>query len=162
MNFRGIVAQTAEADLTAVLNDYAERRMTAEAEQARHASTFGWLSPSLAIASSSRSLAGVDLNTHHRFLREAEAVRFDFVQGLNEVHAEQLDYSDDINRSSDPEAERRTRVSPDNWAVLDDFEFTPAPAKDRFAAASTATSMLIAWLFGLVVAGFVSTRVMKP
>ena len=162
VNFRGIVAQTAEADLTVVLNDYAERRMTAEAEQARHASTFGWLSPSLAIASSSRSLAGVDLNTHHRFLREAEAVRFDFVQGLNEVHAEQLDYSDDINRSSDPEAERRTRVSPDNWAVLDDFEFAPAPAKDRFAAASTATSMLIAWLFGLVVAGFVSTRVMKP
>ncbi len=162
VNFRGIVAQTAEADLTALLNDYAERRMAAEAEQARLAAMFGWLSPRMATATGSRNVAGVDLLTHHRFLREAEAVRFDFVQGLNKVHAEQLTFTDDINRSSDAKAERRTRVSPENWALLDAFKFEPASASDRLSAASLPALMLLSWLAGLLAAGLITTRALKP
>lgn len=82
VNFRGIVAQTSEADLTDVMNEYADRRMGVERSQSLHVNQYGWLSPVIAIAAASRYLSGTDLVTHHRFLREAEAVRFDFVQGL--------------------------------------------------------------------------------
>ena len=111
VNFRGVVAEVTEADLAEVMNKHAEERMALEARQARFAEYFGWLSPVVAVSASSRALSGTDLATHHRFLREAEAVRFDFVQGLNRVHVEQLDYIVDINRSNDTESERRTRMS---------------------------------------------------
>ena len=47
--------------------------------------------------------AGTDLRQHHAFAREAERVRYGFVQKLNELHIEELAYSDDIQRSNDPE-----------------------------------------------------------
>ena len=162
VNFRGIVAQSAEADLTEVMNRHAEKRMALEAAQARFAAAFGWLSPVVAVSAGSRALAGTDLATHHRFLREAEAVRFDFVQGLNRVHVEQLAYRDDMNRSVDSESERRTRMSADNWKVLDAFSFAPAEAGERIARATAPIAMLFAWLLVLLVIGMLAVRRMQP
>ena len=91
------------------------------------------------------TLAGVDLETHHRFLREAEQLRFDFVQSLNKVHTEKLAYIDDINRSRDPEAAKRTRVSAENWKVLEEFRFEPAPAGDRIEASLVPLTKMLLW-----------------
>ena len=162
VNFRGVVSETAEAGLTEVMNRYAERRMAVEADQARIAASFGWLSPVVAVSAGSRALSGTDLATHHRFLREAEAVRFDFVQGLNRAHAERLAYGDDINRSIDLEAEQRARISADNWNVLDEFSFQPAGAGERLSRAGTPLAMLFAWFLVLTVAGIVTARRMRP
>ena len=162
VNFRGVVAQSAEADLTAVMNRHAEERMALEAAQARFAAAFGWLSPVVAVAAGSRTLSGTDLATHHRFLREAEAVRFDFVQGLNRVHAEQLDYIVDINRSNDAASERRTRMSAENWNVLDTFSFQPAAAGERLARAGAFMAMLAGWLLLLTTGGLLAARRMQP
>ncbi|MEM7731124.1 MAG: DUF3526 domain-containing protein, partial [Pseudomonadota bacterium] len=109
-----------------------------------------------------RSLAGTDLATHHRFLREAESVRFDFVQGLNAVHAEKLDYSDDINRSNNPDAERRTRVDPENWKVLQSFHFTPDPAGMRLARAADSLTALALWGLVLLGLGLAASRRLAP
>ena len=160
VNFRGVVSEVNEAEMTEVMNRYAEERMALEARQARFAESFGWLSPVVAVSSGSRALSGTDLATHHRFLREAEAVRIDFVQGLNRVHAEQLDYIIDINRSNDTESERRTRMSAENWNVLDEFSFQAAPPTERLTRATPALTMLLAW-FALLTAGgiFVSRRI---
>ncbi len=162
VNFRGVVAQAAEADLTQVMNRHAEERMALEADQARFAASFGWLSPVVAAAAASRALAGTDLATHHRFLRAAEAVRFDFVQGLNRVHAERLAYSDDVNRSIDPQAARRTRMSAENWQVLDEFDFRPAAARERIASAGAPAAMLFAWLAALAAIGAWTARRVRP
>lgn len=162
VNFRGIVAQTAEADLTAVLNRFAEERMATEFRQVSLLRSFGWFSPALALREASMTSAGTGLEAHHKFLRDAEAVRFDFVQGLNRVHAEQLAYADDINRSSDPAAERRTRVSSENWKALEDFDFVPPPADERVEGALAPLGKLGAWLallFGLVL---FSARGLRP
>ena len=160
VNFRGVVSEVNEAEMTEVMNRYAEERMALEARQARFAESFGWLSPVVAVSAGSRALSGTDLATHHRFLREAEAVRIDFVQGLNRVHAEQLDYIIDINRSNDTESERRTRMSAENWNVLDEFSFQAAPPTERLTRATPALTMLLAW-FALLTAGgiFVSRRI---
>ena len=162
VNFRGIVAQAAEADLTEVMNRHAEERMALEADQARVAASFGWLSPVMAVAAGSRALSGTDLATHHRFLREAEVVRFDFVQGLNRVHVEQLAYSDDINRNIDSEASKRTRMSAENWSVLDEFSFQPDAAGERLARTGTPVAMLFAWLLALTAIGALTVRRMQP
>ncbi len=162
VNFRGIVAQAAEAGLTEVMNRHAQARMALEASQARLAASFGWLSPVISVSAGSRALAGTDLATHHRFLREVEAVRFDFVQGLNRVHIEQLAYSDDINRNLDRQASRRTRMSADNWTLLDEFSFKPAAVSERIARAGAPAAMLLAWLLALTVIGMFAARRMRP
>ncbi|MEM9704576.1 MAG: DUF3526 domain-containing protein [Pseudomonadota bacterium] len=150
INIRGVVAGEAEAQLTDVMNDFADRRMQNEAAQANVARQFAWISPLLAIRNLSATLAGVDLETHHRFLREAERVRFDFVQGLNKVHAEVLTYKDDMRRSSDPAAEKRTRVSAENWKVLEDFRFEPASAVERIKRAFSPLSILLLWIGAII------------
>ena len=152
------MAEHSEARLTALMNRYAEQRMTREAEQAEAVRRFGWLSPYLAIGTASRALSGADLETHHRFLREAERVRFDFVQSLNRAHAEQMAYADDLNRSRDTEAERRTRISADNWKVLETFEFQPAPAAERIERSLPALAMLTLWLIAAVTLSFGAAR----
>jgi len=162
VNFRGMVAQTSEAKMTKVMNKYADQRMGIETSQSAHVNRYGWLSPMLAISSASRFLAGTDLTTHHRFLREAEDVRYDFVKGLNQSHIEKLSYADDMNRNKNADASRRARISSDNWAVLDEFEFTPSPPSERTAFASEPLSMLATWLIGLLLAGYLVTTRLKP
>jgi ABC-2 type transport system permease protein len=162
INWRGVVAGAGEAKLTALLNDYAEKRMQAEAAQSRIVTWFGLASPTLAVGAASRTLAGTDLATHHRFLRESEALRFDFVQGLNNLHATALTYADDAARSSDPEAERRTRVNAASWRLLDSFRFAPDPAAVRAARAALPLALMLGWLLalgGVIVAG---ARKLRP
>jgi ABC-2 type transport system permease protein len=152
VNLRGVVASYAEERLTATLNAHARARMAAEARQAQVLAQHGWLTPVLAVAHASRAIAGTDLAHHHRFLEEAEALRFAFVQGLNQVHAEQLAYADDIRRSADAQAERRTRVDAANWQLLEAFRFEPDGVGPRLARAGSAAAMLAVWL-GLGLAG---------
>lgn len=152
VNFRGMVALYSEARLTALLNEYAEAQMAREEAKAQAIATFGWASPLIAASSASRILSGTDLGTHHRFLREAETVRFEFVQGLNHAHAHSLSYTDDTNRNRDAEAFDRARISAGSWQVLDTFRFEPAPAGERVMKAAPFLAMLAFWLAGLVAA----------
>ena len=155
VNLRGVVATEGEAKLTETMNEFADRRMAGELRQASLLNRHGWLTPTLAVARASRSVSGTALETHQRFLREAEAVRFDFVQGLNKVHAEELSYVDDINRnSSDPEVEKRSRVDATNWQVLDDFRFETASQELRIENASGSVLALTCWCL-LLAAGSV-------
>jgi len=158
VNFRGVVAAQSEEDLTETLNAYAEKRMQRERAQAAHLSFYGWVSPYLAIGGASRNLAGTDLDTHHRFLSEAEIVRYDFIQGLNQAHIETLSYADDINRNNGEEGNRRARIDAANWRVLNDFRFTPDPAGDRIYRAMPKLMALGFWFVGLLSAGLLTAR----
>lgn len=145
VNLRGVVAEYGERKLTETLNTWAERQMAGERRQAERLAQHGWLTPVLALAEASRAVAGTDLAHHHRFLREAEALRYDFVQGLNRVHAQKLAYADDIRRSSNAEAERRTRVDAAHWQLLGRFRFVPDAAGARLAQAAPQALMLLVW-----------------
>lgn len=157
VNFRGLVALNSEEKLTDLLNKFANERMTAELQQASLIAQFAWVSPAIATASGSRALVGTDLKHYHEFLRQAELVRFDFVQSLNRVHFEQLSYIDDINRNKGDEAWAKARVSSDNWRGLENFSFTPADSVHRlrnasagFLAGGTWLIVLLALLFWAV------------
>ena len=158
VNLRGIVAEAAEASLTEVLNRYADERMHEETEQAQVARNGAFFSPMLAIRNVSMQTAGSDLHNHHRFLREAEAARFEFVQGLNRAHITELSYIDDINRNNDDASGMRARISADNWRVLQSFDFKPAPAGERIGAALPGLLLLLLWCVGAAVFSFFGLR----
>jgi ABC-2 type transport system permease protein len=162
VNFRGVVAGAAEEKLTRLLNEYAEARMAAEARQSQVFGAFALASPTLAVSAASRALAGTDLATHHRFLREAEAVRYGFVQALNDMHATKLSYADDARRSVDPEAEARTRVNASAWRVLDTFRFAPDAAPQRMARAMWPLALLAGWLAALAALIVFAARRLQP
>ena len=162
MNFRGLVAQQSEGELTATLNKYAEKRMSRELQQSRRLDSFGVISPYVAISAASRALAGTDLSTHHRFLREAESLRFDFVKGLNKAHIEELSYADDMARNKDEASGQRARLSSENWQILQDFNFQPDTASTRFGQATASLISLLIWLFGILFIGLLSSRRLQP
>ncbi|MDO6695360.1 DUF3526 domain-containing protein [Aliiglaciecola sp. 3_MG-2023] len=142
INFRGTVAKYSEEKLTKILNKFSEQRMEEELQQAKIARQFGWITPMTAIRSFSMMIAGTSLETHHRFLREAEKLRFDFVQSLNQVHQDTLDYKTDMNRHNDNQA---ARVSAGNWRVLSEFSFTPDSATVRLAKSVPHFLQLLLW-----------------
>lgn len=150
VNFRGIVAGKSEAELTTVLNRFAEQRMQAELLQTSISRDFGWLSPMMAIRTLSMVVAGTSIETHHRFLREAESLRFSFVQGLNKLQAQQLSYQDDINRNQDASAAQKARISSENWQLLQDFNFTVDAPAVRLQRSMPAFLQLLLWISVLV------------
>ncbi|MFN5994428.1 MAG: delta 1-pyrroline-5-carboxylate reductase, partial [Betaproteobacteria bacterium] len=85
-----------------------------------------------------------------------------FVQRLNQIHAEKLTYADDIRRSSDTEAERRTRVDAANWQLLERFRFEPDTAGSRIAQAGPQWLMLCVWCAVLMTATFWLGGRLKP
>jgi ABC-2 type transport system permease protein len=162
VNLRGVVAQVGEQKLTETLNRYARTQAAAETRQAAVLARQGWFTPLLAVAEASRAVAGTDLAHHHRFLQEAEAMRYAFVQGLNKLHAEKLAYSDDVRRSGDALAEERARVDATNWQLLERFRFEPDAAGSRITRAGPQWLMLCAWCVVLVGAGFWAGGRLKP
>ena len=134
-----------QAELTEVLNAHAQERMNTEIAQIDLMHSFEFLSPYSLLQSASMRVAGTDLRTHHRFLAQAEATRFQFVQDLNKVHQNKLAYHDDINRSKDQESEKRTRMSADNWRILKDFKFEPFPAANRLQLITSSLFVLSLW-----------------
>ncbi|WP_457933748.1 DUF3526 domain-containing protein [Pseudoalteromonas sp. SCSIO 43210] len=146
VNFRGLVASESEAKQTEVLNQFAQQRMQAELKQTQVSRYFGWVSPMVAIRSLSMIVVGTSIETHHRFLRETEQLRFDFVQGLNKVHIEELDYQDDMNRNADAAATKKARVSADNWKILQNFTFHSDSALVRAQRSTSAFLQLLLWI----------------
>lgn len=162
INFRGLVASEGEAKLTDVLNKYADLRMDGEAHQEQVLTDYAWFSPALAVSFVSRALAATDLAHYHRFQKEAEQVRYDFVQGLNRAHVEQLSYQDDINRNKDEESWQRARIDAKNWQVLDRYQFQAAPISTRVDNAAGLIMTLAGWLLVLCASLFWSSRTLRP
>ncbi|WP_026960196.1 ABC transporter permease [Aliagarivorans taiwanensis] len=151
MNFRGVVLTYSEKKLTDVLNKYAEARMDEELSQAEIARQFGWLSPMVSMRTFSMMIAGTNLENHHRFLREAEDLRFDFVQALNHAHEHDLDYHTDINRYVNDDTAKAARVDASHWQVLSSFDFAPESAQFRLSHSLRYALQLLLWA-GLMLA----------
>jgi len=156
INYRGLLSQVSERKLTHVMNEYAHRRMRQESRQSEMLRLMSYLSPFVAIDFISRDLAGTDLASFHRFLREAEELRFKFVQHLNKVHEEQLSYTLDVNRNVNDQGLDAARVSSKNWQSLEEFRFSVASASSRMKQALMPFSTLV-WWFGLLLGGMFCT-----
>lgn len=146
INFRGAVAKASEAELSKVLNRFAQQRMQNELAQTYVARTFGWLSPQIAIRTLSMISAGTSIETHHRFMRETETLRLDFVQSLNQTQTEKLSYTDDINRNNGEEAWAKARVNAENWKIVQGFQFTTQATTLRLSRSISPLAQLGLWV----------------
>ena len=158
VNFRGVVASASEAKLTEILNEFADERMGQEMAQSNLVRWMSPLSPALAAKSFSVQLASTDLKQHHRFLQDAEALRYDFVQKLNQLHVDELAYADDIRRNEGEEANQRARVSAENWRLLETFPWQPNPTTDRLLESLPQLLVLFFWGLGAVLFGATGTQ----
>lgn len=159
VNIKGVVSQISEARLTDVLNQFAEKRMSEELAQAKIARQFGWLTPLLALRTASMTLSGTSLETHHRFLREAETLRFDFVQGLNKLHAEKLSFIDETNSNKNKESAKKASVNAENWQLLKTFRFKPDTPLIRINNALQPLAQLAIWMIVLFFLAIKTKRV---
>lgn len=146
VNYRGLVSLQGEAASSAVMDRLSAEQHALQRAQANIVKWFTLVSPYIAARHLSMSSAGTDLVNHQLFLDAAEAHRFALIQGLNTLHAQELDYVDDSARSRDPEAEQRTRVSSEFWSNLQTFTFTGAPPVERARRALPLLLALFAWL----------------
>lgn len=145
-NYRGALSAEGEALTSKLFDKYFDRNAAVQRAQAGWVDGVGIVSPAISVRRISMAGAGTDLETHLRFLQQAEAYRFDLIQRLNSYHRDLLSFADDASRSRDPDAERRTRVAAENWATLPDFHFQAPSADERRAAMAGAFLTLAAWL----------------
>jgi ABC-2 type transport system permease protein len=150
VNFRGLVSAEGEALTARLFAVYARRTADQQRAQSAWLKAGAVLSPALAVRLASMVGAATDLENHVRFLEQAEAYRFDLIQRLNRLHAEGVRAEDDAARSRDLEAERRTRVSAENWAAMPDFHFRSATPAERVGGMLSGLAVLAGWLLAAI------------
>jgi ABC-2 type transport system permease protein len=149
LNYRGLLAMEGEALTSRLFDKYARQQLAEQRKQRTVATGFGLLSPAIALRSVSMALSGTDLEGHRRFLDQAESYRYDIVQRLNRLQAEEVTFADDGNRNTDPEAGRRVKIDPAHWHEVPDFTYKGATVADKMTAALPGTALLLLWLLAL-------------
>lgn len=145
-NYRGLLALEGERLTSGLFDAYARRQFDAQRDQSGTVTLIGLLSPTIALRSLSMAMAGTDLESHRRFLSQAERYRYTIVQQLNRLQAVSVTYADDGARNSDVEAARRVRIDPGNWQEVPDFSYRGTTTAEKLAAALPAIGVLAAWL----------------
>ena len=149
LNYRGLLAMEGEALTSRLFDKYARQQLAEQRKQRTVATGFGLLSPAIALRSVSMALSGTDLEGHRRFLEQAESYRYDIVQRLNRLQAEEVTFADDGNRNKDPEAGRRVKIDPAHWHEVPDFTYKGATVADKMTATLPGTALLLLWLLAL-------------
>ena len=144
VNYKGVVAVEGERMTSSLFNRYAGESFAAQTRQNALVETIGMLSPAIALRSLSMAAAGTDLAGHRRFVEQAEAFRYALVQRLNMMQAENVSYTDDT--ATDAGADRRKRISAQNWQRVPDFHFKAPSGATLAAHALPGLAVVLGWL----------------
>jgi ABC-2 type transport system permease protein len=144
VNYKGLLALEGEKLTSALFDRYASESYSAQAIQNRMVEAAGVLSPAIALRSLSMAAAGTDFSGHRRFLEQAERYRYELVQHLNRMQAQDVSYADDT--ALDAGADRRKRVSAKNWARMPDFTYQAPSGGTLAGAAVPGLLIVLAWL----------------
>jgi ABC-2 type transport system permease protein len=144
VNYKGILGLEGERMTSRLFDRYAGASYAAQERQNALVEAAGLLSPAIAIRSLSMAAAGTDFAGHRRFLEQAEAYRYDLVQRLNKLQADNVSYADDT--AQDAGADRRKRVAASNWTAMPDFAFRAPRGADLARGALPGLAIILAWL----------------
>jgi ABC-2 type transport system permease protein len=144
VNYKGLLGMEGERMTSSLFDRYARISYDAQDRQNGLVSTIGALSPTIALRSLSMAAAGTDFSAHRRFLEQAEAYRYALVQRLNRMQAEDVSYADDSAKDAD--ADRRKRVSAQNWQAMPAFSFAPPTGTDLARGALPGLAVVLLWL----------------
>ena len=142
LNYKGLVAMESERQTSELFVRHASESFARQQAQQAWVDRFAAVSPVLALRRVSMVLAGTDLQAYQRFMEGAEAHRYQMVQALNRLQAEQMTLQTD--RSS-----RDDRISRVHWQGIADFEHRPEAPGSTAQRALPAAAVLLAWLFAL-------------
>jgi ABC-2 type transport system permease protein len=156
VNYKGILGLQGERMTSELFDRYAGESYAAQERQNAVVETAGILSPAIAIRSLSMAAAGTDFAGHRRFLEQAEAYRYDLVQRLNRLQAEDVNYADDT--AQDADADRRKRVAASNWTAMPDFAFKAPSTADLARGALPGLAIIVAWLAAAALLLVMTTR----
>ncbi|WP_193069580.1 DUF3526 domain-containing protein, partial [Pseudomonas sp. K5] len=113
VNYKGLLAVEGERLTSSLFNRYAADAAAIQHRQNRLVAGFTVLSPVLAIRQLSMAAAATDLRAHLGFLDQAEQHRYQLVQQLNQMQADEVSYADDT--AKDAGADQRKRVDSSQW-----------------------------------------------
>ena len=156
VNYKGILGLEGERMTSELFDRYAGESYAAQERQNALVEAVGVLSPAIAIRSLSMAAAGTDFTGHRRFLEQAEAYRYDLVQRLNKLQADDVSYADDT--AQDADADRRKRVAASNWTAMPDFAFKAPRGADLAQEALPGLSIILVWLAAAALLLAVATR----
>ncbi len=142
VNYKGLVGMEGERLTSELFDRYGRESFARQHEQLRHVALFSVLSPVIALRGISMAAAGTDLTSYQRFMEQAERHRYNLVQHLNRLQAEQLSWAADRNS-------RESRISKDHWHGLAAFHFEPEPKADTLRRLGPRAAVLAAWLLAL-------------
>ncbi|RVU46316.1 ABC transporter permease [Rubrivivax rivuli] len=142
LNYKGLVAMESERQTSELFVRHGNESFARQEAQQAWVDRFAVLSPVLALRRLSMVLAGTDLQAYRRFMEGAEAHRYQMVQALNRLQAEQMTLATD--RSS-----RDDRISRVHWQGIAGFEHRPEATGSKLLRAWPAAAALLVWLLGL-------------
>jgi len=90
--------------------------------------------------------SGTDLDSFRRFLEQGEQYRYDLIQRLNRLQAEELSYDDDTNPN------KENRIAHTHWHSFPPFQFKPRTTTETWKRSSPAGGTLLLWLVVLAAA----------
>lgn len=146
VNFKGLVGIESERKSTELFNRYATATLDLQDRQNRMVDGFGWLSPTLAIRRLSMTASGTDQDSYRRFLEQGEQYRYDLIQHLNRLQAQELSYADDTSPN------KENRIAHTHWQAFPPFQFEPRPATETWQRIVPASGILLLWLVALAAA----------
>jgi len=149
VNYAGLVIAEGERLTSALF----ESSMRADFARKQRQADLLWagalFSPAIALQRLSAAMAGTDRLSHEQFLLEGEAYRYQFVQALNRLHAEQVRYHGD----------REQRIGAHFWRAIAPFA-QQAPDVDAtvWRGAVPTLALFGAWLAALAAAALLAGR----
>lgn len=117
VNYGGLVIEEGERLSSELFAQAMEQDFARQSTQSGIVQMAAFASPVIALRRLSSALAGTDLDSHARFLREGERYRFALIQALNRLHVSQIRYQND----------RDQRISHAHWQQLPRFKLDDAP-----------------------------------
>lgn len=138
VNYKGLLGMEGERLTSELFDRYARQSFELQEQQLSRLQGVAALSPVVALRRLSMGASGTDLPSYHRFLAQAEAHRFQLIQALNRMQAEQLTLATDKGSES--------RISKDHWHGLAEFQFKAEPMGDTLRRLAPLGGVLLAWL----------------
>jgi ABC-2 type transport system permease protein len=135
VNYGALVMTEGESLSAEVFNRHYGRLDETYRRQNRVLALSALLNPSAGFRVISAAISGTDYEAQSRFLREAEAYRYSFVQELNALHRDKIRYVND----------RDQRLEADHWDVFPDFKPTQPSLAESLLASALGWAGLALW-----------------
>lgn len=143
VNFKGLVGMEGERQSSELFNRYAAQALDLQGRQNQLVDSFGWIAPVLAIRRLSMTASGTDLDNFRRFLEQGEQYRYELIQRLNRLQAEELAYADDANPG------KENRIDHTHWQSFPPFQFQASTTAQTLQRIVPAGGMLLFWVLAL-------------